>query len=109
MSTAELPKQTMVSKCQLAWRAVVQRRASIACLASAAILIVAGFACTTIPTRDSFPDAIPYAAQVRALVAALWSIAASNILLAMNHREERWHVAGWVTVTAVWYLILALT
>lgn len=109
MSTAELPKQSMALKCQRAWHAVVERRASIAWLASAAILIFAGFACTGIQTRDSGQDATLYATHVRALIAALWSMAVSNVLLAMNKHEEHWHLASWVTVTAVWYVILALT
>lgn len=104
MSTAELPKP-MASKSLLVWHAIAQRRASIAWLASAGIVTVAAFACTTIQIRDSIFDAT----QLRLLIAALSSIATSNVLLAMNNHKERWHLASWVTVTAVWYLILALT
>lgn len=105
MSAIECVPRSGDSRLHLFWRALLRHRASIAWLAAAGIVMLAAFACTTIQVQHSVFDAT----ALRLLVATLSSVAASNVLIAANVRQTRWHVSSWITVALGWFVCLVLT
>ncbi|WP_182868443.1 hypothetical protein [Stieleria mannarensis] len=94
MSTIEHSRPTAIVKLASVWQTARRHRVSVACVLSAAIMLVAAIACTTIQTRDSVFD--PFSLQV--LVSLLSCTAASNLLIAFGMRHERFHFLTWGAV-----------
>lgn len=105
MSTVECNQHAPTSRLSSLRCLSLQHGSSIAWLVSAAVVMLAASVCATMPIRESIFDAT----QLRLLVAALSSIVATNILLAFNVREGKWHIGSWIAVVTGWYLVLFLT
>ncbi|QDU39470.1 hypothetical protein Mal4_38150 [Maioricimonas rarisocia] len=105
MSSAETTFHSDLTSVERAIDAVVKHRTSFAWLGSAAVVLFAAFAITTIRVRDSIFDVF----TLQLLTAGLFSVAASNILLAFGVRKEKWHVTTWSTTITTWFVILWVT
>ncbi|MFG0334789.1 MAG: hypothetical protein ACF8TS_15650 [Maioricimonas sp. JB049] len=105
MSSAETNFHSDLTSLERTIDAVVNHRRSIAWLSSAAIILVAAFATTTIRVRDSILDVF----TLQLLVAGLSSVAVTNILLAFGVRKEKWHITSWIVTILTWFVILWVT
>ncbi|MCP4784047.1 MAG: hypothetical protein GY903_32055 [Fuerstiella sp.] len=105
MSNVEAAIQPANSRLRFLFETTWRNRASVAWLVSAAVLMFAAFAFTTIRVRDSILDVT----QLQLLVAALLSVAATSVLIAFKVRSERWHAASWIVVSGALFSCIFLT